>query len=121
MNPVKIFLLCLAMFIVFFLLFAAIYDFARCTLDPEAYYYSITSPHLQGSVLWFWDLFKPNLAIVGFCLPMIYISKRYASVDQQQSIWNTTFYFFFVIIIAVGTLSLIEIFDTPDIEIIQNV
>lgn len=121
MNPVKILLLCISMFIVLFLLFAALYDFIRCIIDPEAYFYSITSQHIQGSPLWFWDLFKPNLAVLLFCIPMLYIMKKYASAGEKKSVWNTAFYFAFVIIIVAGTLSFIEIFDTPDIEIIQNV
>ncbi len=121
MNPLKITLLCIAMFIVLFLAFAALYDFVRCLLKPEEYYYAIASIHLQGSTLWFWDLFKPNLIVLLFCLPKLYIMKKYAQVGNKNSIWNTTFYFAFVVLITVGSLSLIEIFDTPDIEIIQNV
>lgn len=121
MNPVKITLLCISMFIVLFLLWAALYDFARCLIDPEAYYYSITSSYMQGSALWFWDLFKPNLFVVLFCLPKLYIMKKYAAVGEHNSIWNTAFYFAFVVLITTAMLSAIEIFDTPDIEIIQNV
>ncbi len=121
MSAVKITLLCVAMFIVLFLMFAALYDVARCLMEPEAYYYTITSAHMQGSKLWFWDLFKPNLLLLLFCLPKFYIMKKYAQTGENNSLWNTTFYFAFVVLVAVGTVSVIEIFDTPDIEIIQNV
>lgn len=121
MSSIKITLLSISMFIVLFLLFAALFDFVRCIMDPHAFYYSITSTHMQGSALWFWDLLKPNLIVILFCLPKLYIMKKYAQVGEQKSIWNTVFYFAFVVLITVGILSVIEIFDTPDIEIIQNV
>jgi hypothetical protein len=121
MKPVKITLLSISMFIVLFLLFAAAFDFSRCLMKPEDYYYSIISQHVKGSALWYWDLFTPNLIIVLFCLPKLYIMKKYSSVGEENSIWNSVFYFAFVILIIVCLFSVIEIFDTPDIEIIQNV
>jgi hypothetical protein len=121
MNPIKIVLLSISTFIVLFLLFSALFDFARCVIEPQEYYYSITSTNIQGSALWFWDLFKPNLLIILFCIPNLYIMKRYANGGENNSLWNTLFYFAFVVLVIVGLLSIIEIFDTPDIEIIQNV
>lgn len=121
MGPTKITLLSISMFVVLFLLFAAIFDFTRCLLDPKSYYYTIASTHIQGSALWFWELFKPNFLIVLFCLPKLYIVKKYADTGDGNSIWNSAFYFAFVILVTVGIFAVIEIFDTPDIEIIQNV
>ena len=121
MNPVKISLLSVYMFIVFFLLLAASYDVARCLIHPEAYYYTAISTHPPGSEQWYIGLFKPNLIVILFCIPKLFISKKFSNAAESGSIWNPVFYFAFAIVVTASTMAMIEMFDTPNIEIIENV
>ncbi|CAN5316364.1 hypothetical protein BH09BAC1_BH09BAC1_10210 [soil metagenome] len=121
MTPVKISLLSIYMFIVFFLLLASLYDMARGLLHPEMYYYTTISAHAPGTSAWYLSLLKPNMVVIVFCMPKLFFLKKFSEVGEDSSIWNPVFYFAFAIVVAAGFLALIEIFDTPNIEIIQNV
>lgn len=120
MNPVKISLLSIYMLIVFFLLLAAAYDVLRCLMYPDAYYYKVISTHALGSPKWYFDLLMPNLLVIVFCIPKIYIMKMFSKAHENGSIWNPIFYFAFAIVVTAGVLTVVEIFDTPNIEIIPD-
>lgn len=120
MNPTKITLLSIFTIIVLFLLFAALYDMARCLHSPETYYRMVVSQYIPGSPIWYLDLFRPNLIVIAFCIPKFIIMHKFSSASNTGSIWNPIFYLALSIVVIAGTLAIVEIFDTPDIEIIQN-
>ena len=102
---------------VFFLVLVASYDVARCVLMPT-YLQLAASLQEPGSIKWYMEMFTPNFILLLFCIPKLYIMKKFSS-SGESGVWNPIFYFAFAIVVTATVLVTIEIFDT-DIEIIQN-